>query len=259
LDRLAASASFDLGTGLFIPTRATDAPPPAEASQGRSTPRKWWQFWGGRDERRSIKRLPGRQADALKKRPSTGESTSATPKDLQEAWALDAKGAELFFQGNLQEAEKLFMKALQLNPRLAETHGNMGHVLQKRGMYAQAVPWLEKALSLNPHLDGVPDALDFCRRAAREKATPPAQETIRRLKKAGIEFTRKYTEKGTGHGGLGPVELTYEKYKSPSVERAIEFLNQRGPVTQHYYYVEVKTPKGWVGRDIDGIYREWEQ
>jgi len=224
-----------------------------------------------------IKRLFGRKADILKKSPSTDEDIrspnirvsvlnadgslawSGSLEEREEAAALDKKIAELFFQGNLQEAEKLLMKALQLNPKLAEAHGNMGYILQKRGMYAQAVPWLEKALSLNPRLDGVPDALGFCRRAAQEKVTAPAQETITRLKKAGIEFTRKYTETGAGHGSLGPVEFTHERYESSSVERAIEFLNQRGPVTQNYYYVEVKTPKGWVGRDIDGIYKEWEQ
>ena len=51
---------------------------------------------------------------------------------------------------------------------------------------------------------------------------------------------------------LGAVKFTYERYESSSVEKAIKILNQRGPVTQNYYYVEVMTPKGWVGRDIDG-------
>ena len=180
-------------------------------------------------------------------------------KDKEEAATRDKQGAELFFHGNLLEGEKFFMRAIQLNPNLATAYGNLGHVFQKRGMYANAVGWLEKALSLDPHLEGVPDALDICRKAAQEKVTPPAQETIIRLRKAGIEFTRKYTETTTGHGGLGPVEFTYEKYESSSMERAIEFLNQRGPVTQSYYYVEVKTPKGCVGRDIDGIYKESEQ
>jgi len=180
-------------------------------------------------------------------------------EDQEEAARLDKNGAELFFEGNLIEAEKLFTKALQLNPKLATAHSNFGHIHQKRGWYAEAVPWLERALSLDPFLEEVSEALDFCRRAAQEKTEQPDKETIMRLEKQGIKFKRKYSDTRPGTSRLGSVECTYEKYESTSVEKAIEFLNQRGPISQNYYYVEVKTPKGWVGRDIDGIYNEWER
>jgi tetratricopeptide (TPR) repeat protein len=180
-------------------------------------------------------------------------------KDREESDRLNNKGVELFNQENLIEAETLFMKAMHLNPKNAAAHSNMGQLLEKRGMYAQAIPWFEKALSLDPFLNTAPTELDFCRKAANEKSTPPTQETIKRLKKAGIEFTQKYSKIRTGEGGLGPIECTYERYESLSVEKAIEFLNQHGPVTQGFYFVEVKTPKGWAGKDIDGIYKGWEQ
>ena len=107
---------------------------------------------------------------------------------------------------------------------------------------------------MDPQIEGIPEALDFCRKAARQKDRQPGPDEITRLRESGITFTRKYTETRPGAGGIGPVEFTYEKYEASSAQRAVEFLKRLDPVTQNYYYIEVKTPEGWAGRDIDGTY-----
>jgi hypothetical protein len=46
---------------------------------------------------------------------------------------------------------------------------------------------------------------------------------------------------------------TKEIYKAPDKVVAIEFLKTR-TVTKKYYFIEIETPEGWVGKDIDGVY-----
>ncbi len=46
---------------------------------------------------------------------------------------------------------------------------------------------------------------------------------------------------------------TKEIYKAPNKSIAIEFLKSKKIIKQ-YYYIEIETPNGWVGKDIDGVY-----
>ena len=46
---------------------------------------------------------------------------------------------------------------------------------------------------------------------------------------------------------------TYERYTADSREQALAFLATK-EVTAKYYYIEVKTPEGIFGRDIEGVY-----
>lgn len=48
-------------------------------------------------------------------------------------------------------------------------------------------------------------------------------------------------------------ECTYEVYKANSKEQALAFLKTK-TVTKKLYYIEVETPEGSFGRDINGMY-----
>jgi tetratricopeptide (TPR) repeat protein len=70
------------------------------------------------------------------------------------------RGAQLFLGACPAEAEVEFQKAVALNPFNATAHGNLGHLLLRQGHFAAAIPMLEKALELNPLLEGATAALD---------------------------------------------------------------------------------------------------
>ena len=44
-----------------------------------------------------------------------------------------------------------------------------------------------------------------------------------------------------------------EIYEAPNKSVALEFLKSK-KISKQYYYIEIETPDGWVGKDIDGIY-----
>lgn len=69
------------------------------------------------------------------------------------------RSAELYAQERLDEAVAELQAALKINPLNPTAHGNMGAVLLKQGKPKEAIPWLEKALELNPNLEGVSAAL----------------------------------------------------------------------------------------------------
>jgi hypothetical protein len=50
-------------------------------------------------------------------------------------------------------------------------------------------------------------------------------------------------------GGVGSKKI----YKAPDKESALEFLKSQD-TSRPYFYVEIETPSGWVGKDKDGIY-----
>ena len=51
------------------------------------------------------------------------------------------------------------------------------------------------------------------------------------------------------HGGIGTKKI----YKAMSKESAIRYLKSK-TISQAYYYIEIETPSGWVGKDKDGVY-----
>jgi hypothetical protein len=50
-------------------------------------------------------------------------------------------------------------------------------------------------------------------------------------------------------GGIGTKMI----YKATSKADAIEFLKTQ-TINQRFFYVEIETPSGWVGKDSDGVY-----
>jgi len=62
--------------------------------------------------------------------------------------------AELYEeQGKLQESEKLYRKALTLDPDVADTHARLGQLLIKCGRHEEAFVSLKWALCLDPECD----------------------------------------------------------------------------------------------------------
>jgi HEAT repeat protein len=67
-------------------------------------------------------------------------------------------------------------------------------------------------------------------------------------KKTGVKLLRQYT-KPIIPGVVG----TYFEYEAGSLEEARAFLATK-PITEMRFYIEVHTPEGGVGKDIDGVY-----
>ncbi|MBC8869031.1 MAG: tetratricopeptide repeat protein [Planctomycetes bacterium] len=92
---------------------------------------------------------------------------SKTGRTAVEARKHVDRGARLFMQGRYDEAKAEYQKAIQINPLNATAYGNLAHALEKQGKRGEAIPYLEKALELNPHLEGVPEALARLKRLER--------------------------------------------------------------------------------------------
>jgi tetratricopeptide (TPR) repeat protein len=92
------------------------------------------------------------------------------------------EGAQLFMAGDYAGAEAKFKEAIAQNPGNAVAHGNIGNIHFKQRQYEKAVPWLEKALALDPTLNGAPECLRECRAqmsrvgAASPKAPSPVAQ-----------------------------------------------------------------------------------
>jgi len=82
----------------------------------------------------------------------------AMQKQMKAAEHVD-RGAGFILQGLYAEAEKELKLAIKINPLNATAHGNMGGIFLRQNKPKKAIPWLEKALKINPHLEGVPEAL----------------------------------------------------------------------------------------------------
>lgn len=69
------------------------------------------------------------------------------------------QSVKLIMESKYKKAEKVLKKAIEINPYNATAHGNMGGIFLRQGRPKEAIPWLEKALELNPNIEGVPEAL----------------------------------------------------------------------------------------------------
>lgn len=82
-------------------------------------------------------------------------------------------------QGQFDAAENVLRGAQGINPYNACAFGNMGGVYFLRGRFAEAIPWLEKALALDPTLEGIPEHLATAReRTGHTKGAVCACETV---------------------------------------------------------------------------------
>ncbi len=70
------------------------------------------------------------------------------PKDADAYYNL---GVALYYQKKLEQAIAAYNKAIQLNPKLAEVYNGLGIVLGKQGKLEQAIAAFKKAIQLNPN------------------------------------------------------------------------------------------------------------
>ena len=117
------------------------------------------------------------QVQALQRRcPSCG-GESFTYADFQEmleakqraeeAVQLVNRGFQLYTQGHYAEAEKEYRRAIEINPMSDEAHNNMGVLLLQLGRPGEAIPWLEKAVELDPHDRETLEDLNLARERAK--------------------------------------------------------------------------------------------
>jgi hypothetical protein len=66
--------------------------------------------------------------------------------------------------------------------------------------------------------------------------------------------TVRFKETIRRQGKMGVGVCTYEVYTANSKQEALRFLRSK-PVTKDYYFIEVETPEGDVGRDKFEIYQ----
>ena len=69
------------------------------------------------------------------------------------------------------------------------------------------------------------------------------EERIKQVDTTSVQFAKTEQRK----------QFTYEVYKAPGREQALAFLKSK-VVDKQMYYVEVETPEGICGRDVNGIY-----
>ena len=102
----------------------------------------------------------------------------------------------------------------------------------------------EKAIrALDTLSDCAPDEPSRTAIAEIAKREVIIAERIQDLDTASVQFARTEQRK----------QFTYELYQAPNREQALAFL-KRKVVTKQHYYVEVETPDGTFGRDLNGIY-----
>jgi hypothetical protein len=69
------------------------------------------------------------------------------------------------------------------------------------------------------------------------------EERIKQVATTSVEFSKTEQRK----------QFTYEVYNAPNREQALAFLKAK-VVDKKMYYIEVETPEGTFGRDLNGIY-----
>jgi protein O-GlcNAc transferase len=79
------------------------------------------------------------------------------------ARVLNNKGLMLRRLGRVALAESCFLGAIESEPSYVEALVNLGNLLQEQLRYKEALPFLQKALQLNPMLDFVPGYIAHCK------------------------------------------------------------------------------------------------
>lgn len=70
------------------------------------------------------------------------------------------RSVQFAINGNFKKAIAEVEAALKISPLNPTAHGNMGCFLLNQGKPKEAIPWLEKAIKLNPQLNGIAEALE---------------------------------------------------------------------------------------------------
>ena len=76
------------------------------------------------------------------------------------------RGARLVIEGSYDHAEEELRQALVVNPFNATAHGNMAVLRIRQGRPREAIPWLERAIELDPQMGGGTELLQRARELA---------------------------------------------------------------------------------------------
>ena len=91
------------------------------------------------------------------------------------AYAHTNLGNALYRQGKLDEAIACFRQAIEIEPKLATAHSNMGVALFAQGKLSEAIACYRQVIDINPKLAPVYNnsAWNLATADDREPATPP--------------------------------------------------------------------------------------
>ena len=87
------------------------------------------------------------------------ERTSEVSQDSSQAHLNN--GVRLAKEGNFTEAEKEFIAAIQINPKIGEYYYNLGVLYLKTGHKDQAREYFQKAVELKPNYPDAQKGLDL--------------------------------------------------------------------------------------------------
>ena len=102
------------------------------------------------------------------------DELSAVLGTQAEARSLVVQSKLFMQQGRFSEAEKLLRRAQEINPHNAVAFGNMGGVYFLQEQFIDAISWFEKALALDPTLEGTSGYLATARQKVAQGQCPEA-------------------------------------------------------------------------------------
>ncbi len=83
------------------------------------------------------------------------KKVSAQLRYGRKAYDYYEKAYFLFKKGKLREALKLYKKVVSMNPKFTAAYYWVGRIYHELGMYDEEIPYLKKALELNPNYNDV--------------------------------------------------------------------------------------------------------
>ena len=73
--------------------------------------------------------------------------------------------------GRTEDAREQYRRALELDPRCAGAHNNLGVLYQNKGLYDEAIREFQRATFIDPHYDKARNNLGVALRGLRERVT----------------------------------------------------------------------------------------
>ena len=98
--------------------------------------------------------------DFMPSNPAEGSiaDLDAMSKQVKAALHIN-QGFQLFREKRYDDATQELQKAIDVNPFNANAYSNIGCILIEQGDIHKSIPWFEKALEINPYLEGVSQTL----------------------------------------------------------------------------------------------------
>lgn len=108
------------------------------------------------------------------------EKAPAKPAESQEEGVLLKQGQDLFNKGNLEDAEKMFLSAIKIDPAAGQAYHFLGMIYLRQKIYKGAVAALEKAVKLDPLNDTAYNnlGLSYYNLGDQEKAIAAFEKSI---------------------------------------------------------------------------------